>query len=31
MSRMPELEKWVDDQLEKWKSITENAVSLYSI
>lgn len=30
MSRMPELEKWVDEQLERWKSITENTISLYS-
>lgn len=30
MSRMPHLESWVDDQLEKWKKITEAAVSSYS-
>ncbi len=30
MSRMPDLENWVDDQFEKWKKITESAVASYS-
>lgn len=29
MSRMPELEQWVDEQLERWKKITEAAVAGY--
>lgn len=30
MSRMPELEYWVDDQFQKWKKITEAAIEGYT-
>lgn len=31
MVRMPQLERWVEDQLSKWQKITEAAVAAYSL